>query len=382
MFNSLFIKIPLHPLFWCTCSLSLGIVLAKFLQWHVLFLIFISAFASALSASLFQLMSFRSLFIFMVIKLSFLGGMYRFNHLSSQYQRCVKELTESSFDCIATVTDIQKFSRKAFKNVITLDIQKIGKKKSEWRSMRATLKVHTIAPVTFFVGDLIKIYSVKIKPQKNASYEKYLWKEAIHASIFLPKFSYRLVKRPSMSIARLLHASKNRIVSAFQEKLSPLTNSLARPLFLGVKSEHDTYTLIKKYCAYWGIVHYLARSGLHVVLILYVWNLFLRCIPINFFIKKLILLMLIFIYHLLTSSSISFIRALISYVLYKVCTFQGRPSKTFDIVILTMFLILLLNPLQLFFLDFQLSFGLTLALSWFREVNFKIQRFYNYIENK
>ena len=104
------------------------------------------------------------------------------------------------------------------------------------------------------------------------------------------------------------------------------------------------------------------------------WHYLLRFFPLHFFLKQLILLLLVLLYHLFTFPSISFLRALITYILYKICVFQNLSYNPLHILSLTTFGVLLVNPFQLFFLDFQLSFGLTFALAWFNEVRLRRQR--------
>jgi competence protein ComEC len=118
----------------------------------------------------------------------------------------------------------------------------------------------------------------------------------------------------------------------------------------------------------WGISHYLARSGLHLVVFLALLELLLRLIPITFVLKQIISLCIAMIYFLLSWSSLSFMRAFLTFIMYKICLLLGLSSNFLHLVILTCFITLLYNPAHLFFLDFQLSFGLTFALAWFNHI--------------
>ena len=143
---------------------------------------------------------------------------------------------------------------------------------------------------------------------------------------------------------------------------------------LGSKPEGELSQAIGKYCSYWGIVHYLARSGIHVVLTVSCWELVMRFIPLHFFIKQLILILLILVLHLFTWPSISFMRAVTTFLLSKGCTLSSLAFQPIHILSLTTFFTLVAYPLYLFSLDFQLSFGLTFVLAWLYEVRLQIQQ--------
>ncbi len=381
MFSSQFVTVPTHPVLWCTISYGCGIICAyQDIAPYILFATSASALLIFSYASLKAVMTWQTLLILFLVSISFNLGSWRYNRVQNRYKNLLIELTRDSFDCIGTITNIQKRTKKAFKTVITLNVYSI-ERASSTSPLKATIQLHSISSPHFHVGDVIKVRSLTIKQSKNHSFESYLFKEGICASIFLPRLQSMLLARPSISLARWAYTTRKRIAKSIKHKLSPTANALIGPLFLGQKPESASYDLIKKHCSFWGIVHYLARSGLHVVLILSAWDFLLRSLAINFFIKQIILLLLILIYHVLTVTSISFLRALITFILYKLCIVQSLSYKTLHILSLTTYAVLLYNPLQLFFLDFQLSFGLTFALAWFNEAAIKIQRFYNTIEN-
>ena len=76
------------------------------------------------------------------------------------------------------------------------------------------------------------------------------------------------------------------------------------------------------------------------------------------------------LYFILSWPSISFIRAFLIFLFTKYCNLHRHPTHFMHILLLTCCIVLLINPLQLFFLDFQLSFFLTFghwAPSWFHD---------------
>lgn len=226
-----------------------------------------------------------------------------------------------------------------------------------------TILVYTQISDKIMVGDTVMIEHVTLKESKKESFARYLLKENIAAQVFAPNAQVSLLHRPSWSIKRTLDQYKKRLICGLKNKLSPETFSLFSSLFLGFseKKKHDSAP-VKKQCAAWGISHYLARSGLHLVIFILFWQLVSRLMPIHLFYKNIFILILIGFYALLTSASISFYRAFLSLVFSKLFSLAMINTSTLQVLCLVCCLVLIYNPLYLFFLDFQLSFLLTFGL--------------------
>ena len=118
----------------------------------------------------------------------------------------------------------------------------------------------------------------------------------------------------------------------------------------------------------WGILHFIARSGLHLMLFIFLWQLLFRLIPIPFAYKQWILIIFGIVYFFLSWASISFLRALFIFFAYKISPFFNTRVNLLHFLSLTALFMLINNPVLLFFLDFQLSFGLTFALVLFGQL--------------
>ncbi len=97
------------------------------------------------------------------------------------------------------------------------------------------------------------------------------------------------------------------------------------------------------------------------------WSFLLSFIRIPWIIVQILLFLLLGIYYLLSWPSVSFIRACIAWLCYQGFSLTGKSTRALHIISLTTLIVLLINPYQLFFLDFQLSFGLTCVLAWWQE---------------
>jgi ComEC/Rec2-related protein len=113
----------------------------------------------------------------------------------------------------------------------------------------------------------------------------------------------------------------------------------------------------------WGIVHYLCRSGLHVIIIITILSyllLFMRIERrISIFIKSIFCLAFLF----LTTTSIAFSRSIIMILLALFLQLLNVSTTTLHVVSATLILFALFAPFTFLTLSFQLSFLITTTLA-------------------
>ncbi len=215
---------------------------------------------------------------------------------------------------------------------------------------------------TISIGDTVKFSNIFMKQSKNYAFSRYLLKEGCYISFFAKNIP-EILNRPKYSLERNIFNEKIQMLSTLKNKMSFQCYTLFSSLFLGNKTLNKKYLgAIKEQFKYWGLSHYLARSGLHLMIFLLLFTFLLRLIPFSRSVKTFILTILCLLYALFSWSSISFTRALLTYLFYYCYIFFNCQINTLHILSLITCIILIINPLQLFFLDFQLSFGLTFAL--------------------
>ncbi|MCK4499149.1 ComEC/Rec2 family competence protein [Candidatus Babeliales bacterium] len=217
------------------------------------------------------------------------------------------------------------------------------------------------------LGDTIKIINPEISPPpkqspftKSNSWNNYLSKENILGYVFCK--NPRTIKRLWNKSKNIFLKIKSSLDTEMQKKLSPSTYNLFASIFLGKKTI-AVGSKLREFFAYWGLSHYLARSGLHVALFTSIWIMLLSIATLPIALRYLIIALLVFMYGALSWTSISFLRAhwvFLLFALGKATTHQTRTPHLLTIVAITL---LLYSPFQLFSLDFQLSFVLAFALS-------------------
>jgi competence protein ComEC len=144
------------------------------------------------------------------------------------------------------------------------------------------------------------------------------------------------------------------------------TRQLVLALLIGDRSELDQKTLQSFTNA--GVVHILAISGLHVG-ILYMFLLILmkfcdrkRSLIV---LRTVIIVLVIWAYALLTGFSPSVSRAATMFTLFALAKLINRDVSVFNLIAASAFLNLLINPLLIFHVGFQLSYAAVAGIVFF-----------------
>jgi len=208
------------------------------------------------------------------------------------------------------------------------------------------------------VGQWIKIYNIKLtQPKTDSNYRTYLLKEGVWATGFIYKEKFIVSKKLYRSWYQDYF---HNLSHYFNNKVEQLYN----PLFLGKKEKNQNSINIQHQSLYWGISHHMARSGIHLVTIVGLFGtIFHYCRFFNRF-RFLLYAILIFLYALISIPSISFIRSLCMIMIQMFTKFNGFIYSGIHAYFLTALILIHHNPIAIFFLDFQLSFGITAIIIW------------------
>jgi len=300
----------------------------------------------------------------------FLAGAYACYHQQTRHELFQTLIKNNTVDVHALVNTIETIVHPYFKYKMHATVQKIKiQEQPNWASANNSIIIYLLRLPSAQVADVIHIRQLHSKGIDNAAYNLYLAKEKVSSSFFIQKLDFSLIHRPVYSIQRALFAFQQHLLTVSRMLMSKETFALFCSIFLGNRTESKKVMETKKELfKVWGVSHYLARSGLHLVIFTMIWHFILSMIPLSFFYKQIILILLILFYTLFSWNSISFERALYIFFIFKLCLLSSAPSNYVHLIALTTLIILICNPLQLFFIDFQLSCGLTLALAWFNSV--------------
>jgi competence protein ComEC len=253
--------------------------------------------------------------------------------------------------------------------VITLAISTI-ENKTRSISSNKIIMIYSEKDNGITVGDTVTVHHALCKKSANESFQRYQIKEQIASTIFDNTLNYTIDNHPTWSLRRWIWEQKQRLLNSLAHKLSPNGFKFFSSLFLGnrtcikeeLKSTNEQFKT-------WGISHFLARSGLHLALFIFIWQAIFSVIPLPFMFKHFFISLLSCIYFTLTWTSAPFTRSFALFALNKLCIFNKKTFHLLHYLTLVCFCFLLYCPLYLFFLDFQLSFALTFALAWFNQLS-------------
>lgn len=379
MLNTFFLPISLHALAPITSCFIAGIFWQHGMPWIYVCIFTVLSFFLVFGFVGSQKPKSKKAIIFaLILIISFVAGAIRHLQITNHFENLRTQVDGKVMDLVGRVIEIQHRPSRRHSKLITVSIEFIKEpNKREWRQLPMTIQLYTSRKLPISYYDRLLISGIKFKIPKHNSYFYYLMKEGIIATLFPKMEQIQVIIEPENSTIycwlRKWSEFRDDIRYRIRKKCSSQTFSLFSTLFLGNRQVPKKFlSEQKEKCKWWGISHHLARSGLHLVIFIAVLAVVLNMIPLSFFIKQFVLLTIILVYASLSWPSISFWRALLTFLLYKLCAILDLPIQFLHLVLLVTLLVLIYNPLQLFFLDFQLSFGLTLALAWLNYAN--IQR--------
>jgi competence protein ComEC len=380
----IFIATPVYPIFCFTLALITGIWWQR-TDHTCYFYIFITTLC--VGAIFFNKRLYACSPIFIVFYgAAFLLGSGTYSHITTSQTEFCNATNNKKYDITVKINSITP-SQKAYMGyscICTLKTIQSPENLSVKYFRDIHLLIYIPSTENISVGDTILIKNVHFKTPKNKNYLSYLLKNHITTSVSALKSHIEVTYHPRYSISRTITAYIHNLNTSFRSTLtnetycafssifrSTLTNETYcafSSIFLGDPSAKKKVVYLKKHLNYWGILHYIARSGLHLLIFVSIWMFILSYIPLPWIIRQLCMLLLVLLYNLLSWPSIPFSRALYTFILIKSTHILNIKTYTIPTLSCVTCITLLSNPLVLFSLDFQLSFGITYALAWFNEI--------------
>lgn len=364
--SSVFISHRAHIFFFATLSLIAGIIVA-----FVALPLWITGMVALAFIIPFVFVCLHSVHVdykWFFLPMSFVTGAFLYQHQFTQHLAFQEKYNNIPLTIIGTVACIEKIQNARHRWHIIIDLEKIYTTNNH-AVVNESVAIYSVHNPKVSVGDNVRLSNIIFKKVENSDYNLYLAKEKISATTFIDIPKIECLEHPQWNINRFVAQLRNNLFNSLQRTTNKETFALFSSIFLGnrtaVKQQMD---YAKEPFKNWGISHYLARSGLHLVIFGLVWHFILGFLPLMFFGKQLFLLLLVICYTLLSWSSVSFNRALIMFLIAKFCLLSKTRLHYIHLICLATSMVLICNPLQLFYLDFQLSFGLTFALAWFTHI--------------
>ncbi|MBT8304841.1 MAG: ComEC family competence protein [Bacteroidia bacterium] len=204
-------------------------------------------------------------------------------------------------------------------------------------------------------------------------YGKYLEKKYVYHQIFASNKEILVVPNTKKSIFGFAHQIRKTINTKLnQYDFKPNEIAIINAILLGQKQDlsKDMYS---QYSAA-GVIHILAVSGLHVGIILLILQQIFR--PLNRLrkgrnIKIVLILILLWCFATVAGLSPSVVRAVTMFSIVAIGINLKRPTNIFNTLAISMFILLLIKPMFLFDVGFQLSYLAVFSIVWIQPLIYK-----------
>ncbi|MBP7088417.1 MAG: ComEC/Rec2 family competence protein [Candidatus Omnitrophica bacterium] len=249
----------------------------------------------------------------------------------------IKQLLNQENDIILTVASLPK--DKALKNTFTAQIDSLNS-----YPLRKKIKAKVIdytKTLEYLNRYHLKTKLVERKYRKRTFY--YLWVKKQASITKLPLgFWHNLRRKISFYLLK-----------TYQENCNSAGYAFLSAIFLGrrelLEAENHIFALL-------GVSHLLAISGLHLGLFSIILFWALRFFGINFRVRLIISLIVLYIYTFITGASSSTARAVIMYSVFSINFLLQRKTEPLNSLAVAGLIILMIEPQTLLDIGFQLSF--------------------------
>ena len=242
----------------------------------------------------------------------------------------------------------------------------------------------------FDVNDYLLVQSDLIPIQNKGNPGEFdmelFWKtKGIRTMSFIDENSFKLLDRFERSFFQeFIYSLQTSFNKMLESHLEGENLAVAKAIILGDKSMLDSET--KNSFSATGAMHVLAVSGLHIGLILQILMEVAKFFSRFISRKKAILsiLVLLWIYSILTGFSPSVIRSIFMFTILVLAQFFGKEQNNINSLFFSAFVLLLFQPMFLYDIGFQLSYLAMVGIytlyrpieSWYQPKNKIIKYFW------
>jgi len=238
-----------------------------------------------------------------------------------------------------------------------------------------------IGDVIYFTGYFTNNTSNLLPLQFD--YIKYLQNMGIAATVYIPKSQYSKINKSTFSFQVVLNQLRSSLLATLNQNHPPQREfGVIAALVLGDRTFLDS--ILKNQFSKVGVVHILAVSGLHVGIIYF---LFSRLLQLFLKDKKSLLrfILIIFIlwtYAAITGFSPSVLRASTMFTFIALGKYFDRNGNIYNLIAASAFFLLLINPLLITQVGFQLSYLAVVGIVYFFPKLYSLLTFQSWIMDK
>lgn len=280
-----------------------------------------------------------------------------------------------NFDSIhkIQVTVIEKLKNTTNNNRYITEVTQIDNKITSGKIL-LNLKKDSITEA-FIVGTRLMIEEQLVRNFKpnnpnQFDYGKYLETKGIYAQLFLETSQIKISNHIDKNIWYYTSIFRNKIIQNL-EKSGFKKEELAVISALILGQQQDISPEVLRDYQYAGAVHILSVSGLHVGFILLFITFLLKPLPKNKygnFIRLTVILVSLWLFALIAGLAPSVVRSAAMFSFVAIGMFLNRETNIYHTMLVSLFLILLVEPLFLFDIGFQLSYIALFFILWLQPI--------------
>jgi competence protein ComEC len=267
------------------------------------------------------------------------------------------------------LTVIEKLKNTTNNNRYITEVSQIDNKITTGKIL-LNLKKNSITK-DFVIGTRLKIEEQLVRNfepnnPNQFDYGKYLETKGIYAQLFAETSQLKISNVIDKNIWYYTSTFRNKIILNL-EKSGFKKEELAVISALILGQQQDISPEVLRDYQYAGAVHILSVSGLHVGFILFFITFLLKPIPKNNFgnlIRLTVILISLWLFALVAGLAPSVVRSAAMFSFVAIGMFLNRETNIFHTMLVSLFLILLVEPLFLFDIGFQLSYIALFFILW------------------
>lgn len=232
---------------------------------------------------------------------------------------------------------------------------------------------------TFSSDEILLVYAPIAEIPKSLNphqfdYSEYLKSLEIYGQLLISEKEILKTATGSKTILGIAQNFRSTIVEKLQKtKLKTDERAIIQALVLGEKKDIDK-NLYNEYAAA-GAVHILAVSGLHVgilyIILAFLLKPFCRW-KFGVYFQAILIVLLLWCFAVISGLSPSVTRAVTMFSFFAIAKLFNRETNSLNTLFLSFLVLLIINPLWLFQVGFQLSYLAVFFIVWLQPIFYKL----------
>lgn len=206
------------------------------------------------------------------------------------------------------------------------------------------------------------------------NYKKYLAKQGIYHQVFIDNKQYKKLDNSKLSLFGMSARFRNKIQKSLKEHhFKDDEYAVINALLLGQRQDISK-ELLQDYTRA-GAIHILAVSGLHIGIILLILNLLFKKLDSTKkgrLLKIILTIVLLWMFAFIAGLSASVVRAVTMFTFVAIGQSFMHKKIVEHSLIASMFLLLLIKPMFLFDVGFQLSYLAVFGIVWVQPILYNL----------